>query len=73
MNASHKTSKTFQSFRRVGAIAALALGLLAARALPAAAQISPLRAWGDGISGQMGNGKPIAPTASRTSSISRRP
>ena len=43
--------------KKVGVVAALTFGFAASNILPAAAQFSPLRAWGAGGSGQIGNGQ----------------
>ena len=43
--------------RKVGVVAALTLGLTVSHIAPAAAQFSPLRAWGAGGDGQLGNGQ----------------
>ena len=43
---------------RGGAVAALSLGLLLCRALPASAQFYPARGWGQNNAGQIGEGSP---------------
>ena len=48
--------KSFTNRFRGGAVAALSLGLLLGRALPASAQFLPMRAWGQNDSGQIGDG-----------------